>query len=115
MMAYRRNKRVTLDRFEGKRCSFRPISKKNNKIWTVVSKVGDNNKEMNVERKLNQQFLCSLENVESYVEKFLLIKNIERKLTNLNYNYMVQFEGNKAVFWCQQRSNLNNDADIIPS
>lgn len=113
--AYRKNKGVNFERLEARRCSFRQISKKNYKMWTVVSKVCDNHKEINVEKKSNEQFLCPLGNVESYVEKFLLIKNIERKLTNLNYNYMVEFEGSKAVFWCQQRGNLNNDADIIPS
>ena len=79
-----------------------------------MSKNSDNNKEMNFEKR-NQQFLCPFGNLESYVEKFLLIKNIERKLTDLNYNYMVEFEGNKAVFWCQQRSHLNNEADINSS
>ena len=57
-----------------------------------------------VQDQLYQQFLCSFENVESYVEKFLLIKDIEQQLTDLNYSYFVKFMGDKAIFWCQPQN-----------
>ena len=65
--------------------------------------------------KLYQQIFCDLEHIESYVEKFLLIKDIEQELTNLNYSYFLEFEVNKAIFWCQQRNPPEDAETIIPS
>ena len=101
-----------LDYSKAKRCTFRPISEKTENTWSVVTMIGKKviSDQKCVVDNLYQQIFCDLENIESYVEKFLLIKNIEQELTNLNYSYFVEFEVNKAIFWIQKR-NSPEDAE----
>ena len=54
--------------------------------------------------KLYRQVICSFENTESYVEKFLLIKEIEQELNNFNYIYLIELERDKAIVWFQQKN-----------
>ena len=87
-------------------CSFRrnsSVSKEAdpNQTWSIVSTVGGKITGIHAEKQYKKCF-CSLEKAESYVEKFLLIKDIEQELTNLNYVYFLEFEVDKAIFWYQQ-------------
>lgn len=52
---------------------------------------------------LYRQVFCSFENAESYVEKFLLIKEIEQELKNFDYIYLMELERDKAIVWFQQK------------
>ena len=104
-----------LDYSKAKRCTFRPISEKTDNACSVVTMIGkkvisDQSDQKCVVDNLYQQIFCDLENIESYVEKFLVIKNVEQELTNLNYSYFVEFEVNKAIFWIQKR-NSPEDAE----
>ena len=55
-------------------------------------------------RNYLNNFSCSLENAGSYVEKFLLIKDIEQKLRNFSCSYFFELEGDNAIFWFQQQT-----------
>ena len=63
----------------------------------------------------HQQIFFSLENVESYVEKFLFIKEIEKELIKRNVSYFVKFEGNKAIFLLSTQNESLINVDIISS
>lgn len=85
-------------------CSFRlnpVVAKETDQTWSIVSTVGGKITGIHAEKQYKKCF-CSLENAESYVEKFLLIKDIERELTNFNCVYFLEFEVDKAIFWFQQ-------------
>ena len=54
--------------------------------------------------KLYRKVFCSFENADSYVEKFLLIKGIEKELKNFNYIYLMELERDRAIVWFQQKN-----------
>lgn len=61
--------------------------------------------------KLFKQFCCSLQNAGSYVEKFLLIKDIEQKLCNFSCSYFFELEGDNVIFWFQQQQTESFDGN----
>ena len=88
------------------RCSFKWIESSDEKnAISIVSLIGG--RLMNAEACSDSQkaraFFYQFEENKSFVEKFLLIKDIENELEKLNVNYLVEFEGGKAIFWFQQK------------
>ena len=84
-------------------CSFRQnnsIVKEKNTSWSIVSTVGGKITGIHAEKQY-QKYFCPLGNAESFVEKFLLIKDIEQELTNFNWAYFLELEVDKAIFWFQ--------------
>lgn len=62
-----------------------------------------------VTEKVYQQMVFSLEDAKSYVEKFLLIKDVEEELNNLNCDYFLKLGRDNAIFWYYQQ---NGSSDI---
>ena len=50
-----------------------------------------------------QQYFCDFKENDSFVEKFLLIKEVENELKRQNLKYYVHFVGQKAIFWCPNK------------
>ena len=84
-------------------------------VSMVGGKVTNNQIYKNDTQNQHQQIFFSLENVESYVEKFLFIKDIEQELIKRNVSYFVKFEGNKAIFLVSTQTESLIDIDIISS
>lgn len=95
--------------------SFRQFSflkHETNPNFCIVSTIGGKIQCIRAD-KLYQKFCCNLENAESFVEKFLLIKDIEQELASFNSDYFLELERNKAIFWFQrQESNSFDGIDI---
>lgn len=111
-----------MEQSKAKRCSYSmilPLPAECKPICSIVSMVGGKvtNNEICKQEKQNQhqQMFFSLENIESYVEKFLFIKDIEQELIKRNISYFVKFEGNKAIFLLSAQHESLFDADIISS
>jgi hypothetical protein len=103
---YRKKNHENLEATSEKRCGIKPLLAIESPLTSIVSTVGGkvmDSQEFNYGQNMYQQIFCNFENNETFVEKFLMIKDVEQELDKLNCNYFVEFEGAKAIFWCQQK------------
>ena len=119
---HRKKQHETVEQGKAKRCSYSlilPFLTECKPISSIVSMVGGKVENIQVYKNdtenQHQQIFFSLENVESYVEKFLFIKEIEKELIKRNVSYFVKFEGNKAIFLLSTQNESLINVDIISS
>jgi len=76
-------------------------------IFSVISSIGGFNYEEN-EKKEIKQFCCSFGEKETYIEKFLKVKEIESEMQKQNFDYSFEFTKGRAIFWYQPKITKQN-------
>lgn len=105
-----------------RRCSFRPRgfgSKEGQQsMFTIVTMMGGDvtGQQERLSEKNYNQIVCALEDAKSYVEKFLIIKDIEQELMKSKCSYFLEQEGDNVIFqYHHPQSDSVDDIEIDSS
>lgn len=106
MYTYRKKNIDVCDSYSAPRCEYRSLRPCGEfPLDGIVSMLGGkitSHLDFTAERTPVQQICCNLDSSDSFVERFLAIKEVEQELETIGCPYMMEFEGSKAIFWCQQ-------------